>query len=185
MTSRRKEYISSGVELGFDERVHCQRRVKVRGAWYNVDSGPVPHAFFTYRVSKVPYLVLNPNGYQCTNALHKVFFNGVTKMQRKWIQLSLLSIFGQLFLEIGARHYGNGTMKIEPKTLKKVLVYTGASRIPQDVYDGILRHIAEGRKDRACREATQLIADETNIEDSIVDDVGNLVKEVRWRRGVT
>jgi len=184
MTSRWKEYISLGVELGLDERIHCQRRVKVRGKWYDVDPGTIPHAFFTYRVSKIPYLLLNSNGYQCTNALHKVFFNGVSKTQCKWIQLSLLSIFGQLFLEIGARHYGNGILKVEPKTLKKVLVYAGSSRIPQVLYNGILQHIVEGRKEIACSEATYLIANETNIEESIVSNAGALLKEFRKRRGI-
>ncbi len=184
MTKRQKKYISSGVKLGFDERVHCQRRVKIRGAWYDVDPGLVPHAFFTYRVSRVPYLILNPDGYQCTNALHKVFFNDISKTQRKWIQLSLLSFFGQLLLENGARHYGNGIMKVEPKTLKKVLVYAGTSRISQKVYNSIIRHIAEGRKDRACSKATKLIVDDANIDDKIVDDVETLVKKVRMRRGV-
>jgi len=184
MTKKREKYISSGVKSGFDERSHCQRRIKIRGMWYDVDPGAVPHAFFTYRVSTVPYLVLNPDGYQCTNSLHKVIFKEISKTQRKWIQLSLLSFFGQLMLENGARHYGNCIMKVEPKTLKKALVYTGTSKIPQKIYNRIIQHIAEGRKDRACKEATKLIVDEANIDDNTVNDVELLVKKIRMRRGI-
>lgn len=183
MTNKKRKYVSEGVESRFHERIHCQRREKQKGAWYDVDPGPVPGAFFTYRVSTLPYLILNTNGYQCTNALHKVLFDGVSKTERKWIQLSLLSLFGQLSLEIGARHYGNGIMKVEPKTLKRALVYAGRTRISKDTYENILRDVATGRKQKACTEATQLVVSEADINESLVTDVFASLNEIRKRRG--
>ena len=183
MTPKRKEYVFEGVKLGLQKRAHCRRREKQRGAWYDIDPGPVPDGFFTYRVSRVPYLILNPDGYQCTNALHKVLFNGVSNTERKWIQLSLLSAFGQLSLEIGARHYGNGIMKVEPRTLKRALVYTGRSRAPKGAYETILRDLTEGRKEKACNEATRLVASEAKIEQATVSDVVTSLNKIRNRRG--
>lgn len=183
MTNKKRKYVSNGVEARLHERIHCQRRENQKGAWYDVDPGPVPGAFFTYRVSTLPYLILNTNGYQCTNALHKVLFDGVSKTERKWIQLSLLSLFGQLSLEIGARHYGNGIMKVEPKTLKRTLVYASARKIPKKTYENVLRNITCGKKKQACIEATQLIVSESNINEDIVADALMLLNEIRNRRG--
>jgi adenine-specific DNA methylase len=183
MTNKKRKYVSEGVESRLHKRIHCQRREKQKGAWYNVDTGPVPGAFFTYRVSTLPYLILNMNGYQCTNALHKVLFDGVSKTGRKWIQLSLLSLFGQLSLEIGARHYGNGIMKVEPKTLKRALVYAGGTRVSKAVYEKVLQDIAAGRKEKACTEATQLVVRAADIDGSIITDVLALLNQIRKRRG--
>jgi len=183
VTKKKKKYVRKGIKLGLDKRTHCQRRKKQNGVWYDVNPGKVPDAFFTYRVSTLPYLILNPDGYQCTNAIHKVFFNGVSKTKQKWIQLSMLSIFGQLSLEVGARHYGNGIMKVEPKTLKRALVYTCGKKVPKRAYDSILQDVAAGRKERACIEATQLIAREANIGESIVTDVLTSLNNIWNRRG--
>jgi len=183
VTKKKKKYVRKGVKLGLDQRAHCRRRKKQSGAWYDVKPGEVPDAFFTYRVSTLPYLILNPNGYQCTNALHKVFFNEVSNIERKWIQLSLLSVFGQLSLELGARHYGNGIMKVEPRTLKRTLVYACGTRIAKGAYQNILRDIAAGRKKSACTEATELIVSETKIDKSIITDILASLNEIRKRRG--
>ena len=183
ISEKKKQYICKGVNLEFDQRTHCQRREKQNGVWYDVNPGEVPDAFFTYRVSTLPYLILNPDGYQCTNALHKVFFNGIPKTKRKWIQLSLLSLFGQLWLEAGARHDGNGIIKVEPSTLKRTLVYAGGTRITKGAYQNILRDIASGRKKSACTEATKLIVSETKIDKSIITDILASLNKIRKRRG--
>jgi tRNA1(Val) A37 N6-methylase TrmN6 len=183
MTSKRRKYVFEGLNLGFNERVHCQRREKVRGAWYDVDPGPVPHAFFTYRVSKIPYLLLNPDGYQCTNALHKVVFNGASETERKWIQLSLLSLFGQLCLEMGGRHYGNGIIKVEPKVLKRALVYACRTRLSKRTYENILQALCEGNKNKVCFEATRLVAREAIIDDAVIKEALDSLNEIRALRG--
>jgi len=184
MTKRKKKYICQGTNLGLDQRTHCQRREKQSGKWYNIDPGEVPDAFFTYRVSTLPYFILNPNGYQCTNSLHKIFFNGVSKIEKKWIQLSILSVFGQLSLELGARHYGNGILKVEPKTLKRALVYASRTRIPKKSYEDILRDVASDRKEKACSKATRLVVSEAKIDPGLVGDVRASLNKIRKLRGV-
>jgi hypothetical protein len=183
MTLKRKEYVSEGIELGLQKRTHCSRREKQGREWYDVDTGRIPDGFFTYRVSNTPYMILNADGYQCTNALHKIFFNGVSKTGRKWIQLSLLSVFGQLWLEAGARHYGNGIMKVEPKSLKKTLVCAGGTKVAKGAYEGIVRKVAEGRKEEACMEATELLISGGKVDRRIVGDVVASLNKIRNRRG--
>jgi adenine-specific DNA-methyltransferase len=183
MTRKRKRYVEKGRRLHLNARVHCARRESQTGSWYDIDPGTTPDAFFTYRVARIPYLILNPDGYQCTNALHRVCFKGVSRTERKWIQLSLLSIFGQLSLEMGARHYGNGILKIEPRLLKMALVYTSRTRIPDDSYRRILRHISNVDKESACAEATRLVAKEANLSASLVADAIATLNNLRKRRG--
>jgi len=67
--------------------------------------------------------------------------------------------------------------------LKKALVYACEKRITERTYKRILREIAEGRKEKACVEATQLIAAQANIEQTVISDVVASLNEIRNRRG--
>jgi len=183
MTRKRKKYIAKGRKLRLNERVHCQRRQDQIGSWYKVDPGITPDAFFTYRVARIPYLILNPDGYQCTNTLHKISFKHSSKTERKWVQLSLLSLFGQLFLEAGARHYGNGILKVEPHLLKKALVYSSRAKIAGESYRRILQHISKGDKEMACAEATRLVAVDAGLDKTLIASSFAALNRIRDRRG--
>jgi adenine-specific DNA-methyltransferase len=183
MTRKRKRYVAKGRRLHLNQRVHCQRRQDQTGSWYKVAPGATPDAFFTYRVARLPYLILNPDGYQCTNTLHKISFKNTSKIKRKWIQLSLLSVFGQLFLEAGARHYGNGILKIEPHLLKKALVYTSRTKIPHESYKRILQRISEGDKETACADATRLVAGDAKLDETLIASAIAVLNRIRDRRG--
>ncbi len=181
MTEKKDKYVRKGQRLGLHKRVHCLRRKEQTGLWYTVNPGPVPDAFFTYRVSIVPYLVQNPDSFQCTNALHKVLFNRACKTEQRWIQLSLLSLFSQFSLEVSGRHYGNGIIKIEPKALKKSLVYASKKRIPDKVYNNILQPLRKRDKDEACLRATRFVAKAADIDDGLAKDV---LTSLNWSRAL-
>ena len=185
LTKRKENYIREGERLGVDKRIHCTRRKKQAGSWYAINPGPLPDAFFTYRVSTIPYLFKNPDSYQCTNSLHKVIFNGASETEQKWIELSLLSLFGQLSLESRGRHYGNGIIKIEPDTLKKSLVYASKKPIEKKLYDETMQALCSGDKDKACLHATRIVAKEAEIDDSIVEDILASLNKIRTLRGAT
>jgi tRNA1(Val) A37 N6-methylase TrmN6 len=185
MSKKKKDYLRKGRRLGLNKRVHCMRREKQTGLWYKINQGPIPDAFFSYRVSTIPYMIQNPDSYQCTNTLHKVIFKKVSETEQKWIQLSLLSLFGQLSLEMSGRHYGNGIIKIEPSVLKSSLVFTCKKEISERIYEGIIQTLIAGDKNKASLEATKLVAKEANIDDSIVYDVLSSLNELRARRGLT
>lgn len=185
LTKRKANYIRNGEKLGVDKRVHCARRKKQTGSWYSINPGPLPDAFFTYRVSAIPYLFKNPDSYQCTNSLHKVIFNGTSETEQKWIELSLLSLFGQLSLESSGRHYGNGIIKIEPNALKKSLVYASNKPIEKKTYDEIMQALCSGNKEKACLHATHIISKEVKIDDSFVEDILASLNKIRTLRGAT
>lgn len=185
MTPKRQAYVAHGLKLGLDQRSHCRRREGQSRAWYEVEAGRTPDAFFTYRVSTLPYLLLNPNGYRCTNALHAVSFNRTSKTKQKWIQLSVLSLFGQLSLEIGARHYGNGLIKVEPSALKKALVYASAVKVPSKGYALVMQCLSDGNKEQACWTATRLISKAIDAGDSLTNEMVTILNDLRARRGAS
>jgi len=183
LTARKRAYLRLGKRSHLDERSHCSRRSGVGKRWYDVDPGPVPDAFFTYRVSKLPFLALNPQGCQCTNSIHKVRFRrGVSANARKWIQLSLLSDAGQLSLEIGVRHYGSGALKIEPYILKEALVHASSEAIPTDIYDRISEAVAGGRKEEASEAATLALKQVSGLKLAFWKELASTLREVRRRR---
>ena len=185
MSKKKKNYLRKGSRLGLNKRIHCMRRQRQTGLWYKINPGPIPDAFFSYRVSTVPHLIQNPDSFRCTNALHAITFKNISETEKKWIQLSLLSLFGQLSLEMRGRHYGNGIIKIEPSALKSALVYTSKAEISKRTYNEIINTLVAGDKNKASSEATKVVAKEANIDDNIIYDVLSSLNIVRTRRGVT
>jgi len=182
-TERRNKYIQKGIRKKVHKRSHCQRRTDAGNQWYNVDTGATPDAFFTYRVSKIPFMVLNPKKYQCTNTLHKVFFkSGVQSAMKQWIQLSLLSDAGQLSLEVGARHYGNSVLKVEPGILKNAMVFASDKPVPSCIYSAVCKAFNVGNKEEASRLATEAIKSICSGKEFIWADITEDLKNVRLRR---
>lgn len=185
VTLRRAQYVELGEKQGLHLRSQCKRRCQYGTCrWYEVDPGPVPDAFFTYRVSDIPYLVLNPRSYQCTNALHKVCFtSGVTSEQRKWIALSIVSDLSQLSLERNARHYGNGMLKTEPSALKQALVYAPPKKkCPADALRQVSKLLSAGKKREASKAATAALRQEGGIPVEFCDRVHTTLSAIRARR---
>lgn len=185
LSKRKREYLDAGIELNIQERSHCRRRIK-SGAWYDVRLGKCPDAFFTYRVSKIPFMSLNINGYQCTNSIHRIYFNkDITLDQQKWIAISLLSNIGQLSLESGGRHYGNNILKIEPYALKASLIYMPSkSTSCAKAFTEISEQIIKEEKEKACSLATRFLVEKLNISKNFLNDVNFKLKELRLQRGI-
>lgn len=173
MTKTQREKMSG-------RRSHCIRRGE---RWYQVNVEPAPNAFFTYRVASTPYLTLNPKGFLCTNALHKVsFMKELSMSAKKWISLSILSDISQLSLELNGRHYGNGVLKIEPSALKATLVTIPSRRISEIRFNKISKLIYAGNKDEAAEEATSYIKEVSNIPDHVWSQVRTALNKIRARR---
>ncbi len=182
-SQKRQKYIGSGIRKEFHLRSHCQRRTGLR-QWYQVDPGPVPDAFFTYRVSTIPYMSLNPDGFQCTNTLHKVSFHkGVTDQQKQWIATSILSDISQLCFEHYGRHYGNGILKIEPSALKKSLVFCPPRRSISEVdMQMVSELLGDGNKQEASILASSLIRRASRLPSSYWSKVRETLMTLRERR---
>lgn len=155
-----KDYIKHGESEQYNLRAHSQRREP----WYEVKAGNIPDAFFPYRVSLIPYLVLNNKNIQCTNSIHRIYFNNITSLEKKWIQISLLSIPGQLSLEANSRVYGSGVLKIEPSSLRKAICYSSKDRSITGVYNHISKLLLANNRREAMKVATAFIQDSLGID---------------------
>jgi hypothetical protein len=163
-------FIDEGIEADFDQRSHS----KSRKPWYQINPGETPDAFFPYRVGKIPYLILNEHKIQSTNSIHRVYFKGLSILERKWFVVSLLSIYGQLSISVNAKTYGRGMLKIEPGALLKTIVLKKKDRAITGVYKLLLQLLALEQKEKAIKVATDFIEDRLNIP----DDLKQLVKRV-------
>jgi hypothetical protein len=175
---RYEEYIRQGESDGVDKRTHPARR----DPWYSIDPGPAPDAFFHYRVSTTPFLVLNKGSLQSTNSIHRVYFRALSETEQRWVQISLLSVLGQLSLEAFGKTYGKGVLKVEPSALKDALCYRTKRRIRADDYERICKLVAQGDKESAVRAATDLLAGKAGIPDEILGDAQVALEELQGRR---
>ena len=175
------DYINHGVEMELHKRSHCVKRSEKRTKWYEVDNGSIPDAFFTYRVSEIPFMSFNPDKIQCTNSIHKVFFRRkLTANKQKWIAISLLSTVSQLSLEHSGRHYA-GALKIEPSALKNTLVIIPDKKVSLKRFNKISK-LLETDKRKAMLEATNYLKEVTNIPEELWNTVGTTLDEVKKRR---
>ena len=171
-------YIKEGEKLGFDQRAHSQRRTP----WYSVDVGKTPDAFFPYRMATIPYLMLNNNKTQCTNSIHRIYFKDLSENEKKWIQVSLLAITGQLSIESYSKTYGRGVLKVEPKALKNSIVYRSNDPDINSVYPHLSTLISSGDKNAAMTKATEFLFDKLKIKKTHYSDALSALIELQNRR---
>lgn len=148
-----KDFIKKGITGEY----HLRRHSIQRDPWYSVKVGQVPDAFFHYRISKTPYLLPNIYNIQCTNSIHRIYYKNITENEKRWITVSILSKPSQLSLEINAKTYGRGVLKIEPKSLKNTLVIKRNDPIIIPIYDQVITLLAENNKEMAMQIATKFI----------------------------
>jgi hypothetical protein len=173
-----KDYIIKGVKARYHLRAHSL----LREPWYSVDQGEVPDAFFHYRVSRIPYLVLNDQGSQCTNSIHRIYFKErLSKCEIKWLQISLLSVPGQLSLETYSKIYGS-VLKIEPKSLKNSIAYKSKDQSINSIYNKVSKLLVSGRKDDAMQHATEFINKELKIPNELSLKAHLALMELQNRR---
>jgi len=169
---------------GKSEDVHLRSHSKQRKPWYSIKKGKAPDAFFPYRVSKIPYLIINNSDTQSTNSIHRVYFKGLNKTEMKWIQVSLFSIYGQISLEAEAKTYGRGMLKVEPGALKKVLVYVKNDKQVDKPYRKIIKLLKEERKDEAIGIATNFINEYLEVPNDLKKSAQSIWEDFQTiRRG--
>ncbi|MCK9204429.1 MAG: N-6 DNA methylase [Bacteroidales bacterium] len=170
------------IQLGISKEYNLRSHSVLRDPWYSVNLGKVPDAFFHYRISKIPYLVPNLNGVQCTNAFHRIYFKNLTSIERKWIYVSILSLPAQLSIELNSKTYGRGILKIEPKSLKNTIVLKKKDDKIIRPYNTIIKLLAENKKDEAMIFATQFVCNELGIDAALKNSSCNIVETLRKLR---
>ncbi|MBU1297876.1 MAG: hypothetical protein KKE00_03545, partial [Proteobacteria bacterium] len=174
-----KNYILEGVK----SRYHLRAHSLLRDPWYCVNQGKMPDAFFPYRAMRIPYMVLNNKETQCTNSIHRIYFNKKTSItEKKWIQLSLLSVPGQLSIEARSKVYGSGVLKIEPSSLKSAIAYKCNDKSVNIVYNKVSKLISLNQKTDAMCCATAFINEKLNISKELSDKTFTALIEVQNRR---
>ena len=173
-----KKYLDIGEKNNFHKRAHSLRR----SPWYAVNLGETPDAFFPYRVLHVPYLVLNSSQIQCTNSIHRIYFNNISDNAKKWIQISLLSSIGQLSLEAYSKTYGSGVLKIEPISLKNAIAQKGYKKINNKYYEKISLALKNKNRAEAVKLATDYIKESYDIPSDLADQIDDALIELQNRR---
>lgn len=173
-----KNYIKKGKDRHYHLRSHSLRRKP----WYAVNIGEAPDAFFPYRMSNLPYLVRNDRKTQCTNSIHRIYFKNLSEIEVRWIQISLMSVVGQLSLESVSKTYGRGMLKIEPNSLKKSLVYKDNDPGINSIYFHISEQLSSGSKFQAMKMATEFIDNKLGISEDLSKSAEQALLELQNRR---
>jgi adenine-specific DNA-methyltransferase len=158
---------------------------KKRTPWYNIYDTKIPDAFFPVMSHVGPRLVLNTGKLNCTNSLHRVYFNkDVSKSVQKLISLSLLSSFSQLSAEIVGRKYGAGVLKHEPREAENIRVL-----IPDFTDEKINKLYANTHKllkNEGVQPATKYVDDiflnELGLDDEVKSMLQNTLLDIRAKR---
>lgn len=180
---RYRELIEVGEKNGFHERRHC----KNRKCWYSIIvPRHAPDAFFSYRSSSIPLFTINKVGVWCTNALHAIFFhrNNVSENQIQWIQLSLLSAFSLLDIELLAKTYGKDVLKIEPSALKKVWVYCPNKPIDAVIVQEIDALLKSGDRDKVVLVATRYVLNDMKLAENQKKNIIDSYNLLRTQRAL-
>ena len=138
-------YIRIGENIGLDKRYHTQNRE----IWYTIPNPKIADAFLQYMTKEIPHLVFNPSNVFSTNSVHQIFFKEkIDENTKKWLQFSMFSSISQLSIELSAKTYGGGVLKIEPSAAKKILVFSGDKKeYPQGFENSINDLLIQGRRD--------------------------------------
>lgn len=150
-----------------DAKERCST-FKKRLIWCLTEDNSPPDAFLPVMHHLGPRLVLNDAHINCTNTIHRVYFNdGLTRHQRRLICISLLSTFSQISAETCGRSYGSGALKHEPREAEKIevlLPVVSHNRI-NSAFKKIDRMLRDGNLDEARQVADVLILEALEITD--------------------
>ncbi|QNM85991.1 N-6 DNA methylase [Polaribacter pectinis] len=172
-------FIEEGIGKEFNKRVHC----KNRNIWYSINTAKVPDAFFPYRVGKIPYLFFNNHQIQSTNSIHRIYYKRkLNKTEEKWIQVSMLSIYGQISIEMNAKTYGKGMLKMEPGPLKNALVKISNDKSIVKTFNQIRKLLIDQRKDEVVLLATSFLNEKLIIPKEIHIKSIKLYEDIRKSR---
>lgn len=172
----------SYIELGEDKKYHLRSHSQRRKPWHAVIIGDFPEAFFPYRMSTIPYMMLNDQGVQCTNSIHRIYFKDLSEIEKKWLQISLLSVPGQLSLECYSKTYGRGLLKIEPRSLKKAIVVRCDDSEIEPVYSSISKLLISQNKFDAMMLATEIINEKLKISKSLSNSAQSAFEAIQANR---
>ena len=181
------EFVTDGAEIAAGEEDGCNlpSHCAKRNPWYAIQviEQDKRDAFFTYRVASLPVLILNDGEFCCTNSLHYVAFNDdIADEERRWIQISLLSVLSLIDVEYYSRVYGSNVLKVEPSSLKKVRVYCPNRPLPKNVYDEIEALLGQGERQQVIITASACVFKAMRLSKNLVRTLCNAYNQLRKQR---
>lgn len=174
------DYIRNGEILGLDKRYHTRNRV----IWYSIPSPKISDGFLQYMTKEIPFLVFNKSDVLSTNSVHQLFFNkSVNENSKKWIQFSMFSSISQLSIELAAKTYGGGILKIEPSSAKKILVFSGGKeKFPKKYARKITELLEMNRRDEIIDLVDDWFIQTYDIPEITYDKIKKSYQEIRTIR---
>jgi adenine-specific DNA-methyltransferase len=155
-----------------------------RLCWLAADDKRIPDAFFSYMNDHGPKLALNEAQINCTNSIHRVFFNkGLEESKKKLAVISLLTTFSQISAELESRSYGSGVLKIEPSNAKCIKLVLPDNRKKEEInatYRKLNSLMRKGMASEIERLANEFIFPNTDV--SNLSNVLNLLRSRRRRK---
>ena len=174
---------TSWIKRGELQKIHLRAHPSSRTPWYLPRIGAIPDAFFPYRSSKMPFLVLNEGELQSLNSVHRVYFKNQSGYAQKWIHLSMLSAFGQLGLETNSKTYGKDFLKMEPTSLGETLVFAGIDSSVSNCYAHVVQKLSFDKREEASSIATDFLCSALNIPRKLRNSATALLVQLREQRG--
>jgi hypothetical protein len=175
----------------FPEKMKEKNRTfKKRALWHRPDDNKIPDAFYPYMHNVGPRLVLNKAGINCTNTIHRVFFQpGIEEHQKKLITISLITTFSQLSAEIEGRSYGSGVLKHEPGEAVNIKLFIPSGSKDKvneinDVFSRIESHIRDNQLEDAREIADRFIFNKYvgSYGDIFINQLKTALMAARFRR---
>lgn len=175
-----KKYVRDGESIGLEKRYHTRKRE----IWYSIPPQKIADAFLPYMTKEIPFLILNSSQVLSTNSVHQVFFKeDINENSRKWIQFSMFSSISQLSIELLAKTYGGGILKIEPSAARNIVVFSEENvKFPREFENTINDFLAKGRRQDVIDFVDEWIVQNYHIPEKIYDDIKKCYQEIRTMR---
>ena len=128
-------------------------------------------------------MILNYGDFQSTNSIHRIYFKRkLSQIEKKWLQVSLLSTPSQLSVEYYSRIYGGGVLKIEPGALSKTIAFICDDKCITNIYKKIASYVKNDRLEAASELATNFIFNFLKISNKLKKETTNALSELRTQR---
>lgn len=166
----------------FDRKAKDENKTFMkRPCWLAADDKRIPDAFFSYMNDHGPKLALNEAKINCTNSIHRVFFNqGIEESTKKIAVISLLTTFSQVSAELESRSYGSGVLKIEPSNAKCIKLLIPDNKTKREINTTYRKLNSLMRKGLVTE--VERLANEFIFPNTDVSNLSNVLYLLRSRR---
>lgn len=179
--SRLQQYL----DLFNEERKDKISTFKKRRVWSETSDGNVPDAFFPVMHHSGPRIVLNSCDANCTNTIHRVFFNNDISDEAKMMAaISVLTSYSQVSAELVGRRYGSGVLKHEPRDAERIgllMPRVGAKAIKKQ-FENIEELLRNGECEAASMVADRFVYSSSEIDLNISVTLSNALIKIRENR---